>query len=109
MGDEARAVQLLLFEPLSHDAHCVHNAWWATLMGTAGTASVPALCAAQRASPRPSSLCRSGRRVLRWRVPLGATFFQNASLRVDSGVQEGDTVGWRAAHPAVCGPYALTA
>ncbi|KAL4438488.1 hypothetical protein ABPG77_000136 [Micractinium sp. CCAP 211/92] len=35
----------------------------------------------------------AGGRVLRWRVPPGATFFQNAPLRVDSGVQEGDMVG----------------
>ncbi|KAL4431303.1 hypothetical protein ABPG75_006559 [Micractinium tetrahymenae] len=35
----------------------------------------------------------AGGRVLRWRVPPGAAFFQNAPLRVDSGVQEGDTVG----------------
>lgn len=35
----------------------------------------------------------AGGRVLRWRVPPGAAFFQDAPLRVDSGVQEGDTVG----------------
>ncbi|PSC74742.1 Methylcrotonoyl-carboxylase subunit mitochondrial [Micractinium conductrix] len=35
----------------------------------------------------------AGGRVLRWRVPPGAAFFENAPLRVDSGVQQGDLVG----------------
>lgn len=34
------------------------------------------------------------RRVLRWQVPDSAVFFENGPLRVDSGVEQGDLVGW---------------
>ena len=39
-------------------------------------------------------------RVLRWRVPEGAAFFQDAPLRVDSGVVQGDLVRAPACLPA---------
>ena len=37
----------------------------------------------------------AGFRVLRWRVPAGAVFFEDGPLRVDSGVQQGDLVRGR--------------
>ena len=37
-------------------------------------------------------VCRLLCRVLRWKAPEGAAFFQNAPLRVDSGVVQGDLV-----------------
>lgn len=54
---------------------------------------------------RPS---RVPRRVLRWRVPPGAAFFQDAPLRVDSGVQEGDTVSAHGLHLQVPAPRSGT-
>lgn len=43
----------------------------------------------------PCLLCVSGAgKVLRWQVPAGSVFFDHqATIRVDSGVSEGDTVG----------------
>lgn len=39
-------------------------------------------------------LCPGAGKVLRWQVPATAVpFDHNASIRVDSGVSEGDTVG----------------